>query len=62
MNVRVQLTGTSQIDNGNAGHPKRRQPKVRMLTGQDDARDDAASNQCFCEWSELDGFRTCTND
>ena len=62
MDMRVRLPCTAKRNDWKLGHAELGRTKARMLTRQHDERANAASDQRFGEWSELDGFRTGTNN
>jgi hypothetical protein len=62
MSMRVRLAGTAEVGQRIFAQAVFGWPKMRMLTGEQDTRDDAAPRQCLRQWSKLDRLRTGPDD
>lgn len=59
---RVGHPAAAEVDRWKLGHPIIVGAEIRVLSGQNEPRADAACDERFGERSELDGFRTRTGD
>lgn len=62
MTVRVLLAGTVESLRRISAEPERRGIELRVLTGEDEAGNDALGSECMGDGSLLDGFGPCADD